>query len=110
MDSIRGLKGEMKLQVGTRIFANKDGEILALLGAYESDHATPRPHAEGFVCIDLDFHSYDWSAEEIIGINMETMTPIFKKIPKPETEEQRRIRELEDALLLATDDQEGGIL
>ncbi|MFY0521320.1 hypothetical protein ACOMCU_26370 [Lysinibacillus sp. UGB7] len=97
-------------QVGARIFANKDGQLLATIGQYEGESVIPKPHAEGVVCIDLDYNAYDWDTEEIIGVDMETMTPIIKKLPILETDEQRRIRELEDTLLLQANSENGGIL
>lgn len=46
----------------------------------------------------------------IVGVNVETRQAILEELPVVESEEQRRIRELEDELLLQADAELGGIL
>lgn len=62
--------------------------------------------------VDLDVNSYDPTKVFIASINPETKEPVFEAYPVPElTEEQLRIKQLEeDILLLQTDAKEGGIL
>ncbi|KUF37446.1 hypothetical protein [Lysinibacillus sp. F5] len=62
--------------------------------------------------VDLEVKSYDSMKCFISSINRETKEPIFEFYPVAEsTEEQLRIKELEDdILLLKTDSEVGGIL
>lgn len=62
--------------------------------------------------VDLDVNSYDPTKVFIASINPETKEPIFEAYPVPEpTEEQLKIKKLEeDILLLKTDSDTGGLL
>ncbi|HBF4017327.1 TPA: hypothetical protein KOQ14_004074, partial [Clostridioides difficile] len=46
----------------------------------------------------------------IIGINIETKEPILEEIPIFVTEEEKRIQELENQLLIAENEKVGGLL
>ncbi|GLC88710.1 hypothetical protein [Lysinibacillus piscis] len=95
------------MQVGNRIYYNAStGNILFTAGEINNAEA-PRDVDEIVEFIDVDYGSIDYSKNMIIGIDMENRVPILQPI---ENEEQRRIRELEDALLLAADAENGGIL
>lgn len=61
--------------------------------------------------IDLEVNSYDHTKVFIASINPETKEPVFEAYPTQATEDQMRIKQLEeDVLLLQTDANEGGIL
>lgn len=62
--------------------------------------------------IEVPYGSIDYNKYFIKGINPETLEPILEAYPEPEpTEEQVKIKELEeDILLLQTDSLVGGIL
>lgn len=62
--------------------------------------------------IEVPCGSIDYNKYFIKGINHETLEPILEAYPEPEpTEEQVKIKELEEnILLLQTDANEGGIL
>ncbi len=64
------------------------------------------------VYVDLEKKLYDPSKVFVASINPETKEPVFETYPVPEpTEEQLRLKQLEeDILLLQTDAQVGGIL
>ena len=60
--------------------------------------------------IEIEFGAIDYRRYYISGVNIETKLPIIKPLEGAESPEQKRIRELEDLLLLATDIESGGIL
>ena len=97
------------IEVGWRIIFDQDGDIIHLEGEYAGD-MLPRKELTRISYIDLDYGAVDLSKYDIIGVDVTTNNPILREIPTYETEEQRRIRELEDALLLAADAETGGIL
>lgn len=97
----------MILERGNRIFYYGDGEIILQTGEANGDIL---PHNENTVkYIDLEYGAVDYSKNKIIGVDVNTRQPILEAIDN-ETDEQKRIRELEDALLLAADAETGGIL
>lgn len=95
------------LERGNRVFYYESGEIILQTGESTGDLL---PHSDNEVrYIDLQYGSIDYSKFKIVGIDVETLQPILEAINN-ETEEQKRIRELEDALLLSADAETGGIL
>jgi len=99
----------MVQHVGNRIIADQDGEIIFMTGEMSGD-VLPRKEITELHCIDLGYGAIDFSTHKIIGINIETKEPIIETLSTTETDEQRRIRELEDALLLQAENEIGGIL
>lgn len=97
------------LKVGQRIICDQDGEIITILSEMEG-HVLPRKEITSLHSIDLEFGSADIRKFNITGVDMKTMQPILEQFPINETEEQKRIRELEDALLLQAETDLGGIL
>ena len=94
------------MPVGNRIYHNQHGRILFIAGEInEAD--TPRDENEIVSFIDVEYGSIDYYKTMIVGVDVEKKTVILEPI---ETEEQRRIRELEDALLLQAENEVGGIL
>ncbi|SPT98435.1 Uncharacterised protein [Lysinibacillus capsici] len=96
-------------QVGCRIICDQDGEVIHIIGEMQGD-VLERKEIVKLSCIDIEFGAIDFKKYQIVSINMDTLEPVLKEIIIPETEEQRRIRELEDALLLQADEETGGIL
>ena len=96
------------MAVGTRIIFTSDGEIIEVYGDMEGG-VTDRPQWSQLDYIDIDYGQVNLLTHRVIGVDVETRQPILEAIDN-ETEEQKRIRELEDALLLAADAEMGGIL
>ncbi|HFL3644376.1 TPA: hypothetical protein ACG3QM_003986, partial [Clostridioides difficile] len=59
---------------------------------------------------DIKYGSIDYTKNRIIGINIETKQPILEEIPVFITEEEKRIQELENQILLNENEKVGGIL
>ncbi|HBF6077987.1 TPA: hypothetical protein KOS31_004022, partial [Clostridioides difficile] len=60
--------------------------------------------------IDVEYGSIDYTRNRIIGINIETKEPILEEIPTFISDEEKRIQELENQLLIAENEKVGGIL
>ncbi|HBF8743971.1 TPA: hypothetical protein KO112_002883, partial [Clostridioides difficile] len=56
------------------------------------------------------YGSVDYTKSRIVGINIETKEPILEEMPVYLTEEEKRIQELENQLLIAENEKVGGIL
>ncbi|MDI2800058.1 hypothetical protein QJL45_18320, partial [Clostridioides difficile] len=59
---------------------------------------------------DIPYGSIDYTKNRIIGINIETKEPILEEIPVFISEEEKRIQELENQILLNENEKVGGIL
>lgn len=94
---------------GPRVICDQDGEIICIIHQMAGD-VLPHKKITSLHHIDLEYDALDFSTHQIVGVDVETMKPILEEIPVPENEEQRKIRELEDALLLQADNDIGGIL
>ncbi len=97
------------MQLGNRIIYNQDGEILFQMGEMQGD-VLPRKEINELHFIDLEYGEVDTQMHRIVGIDIATNKPILEVLEVIETEEQKLIRELEDALLLSADAEMGGIL
>ena len=97
------------MQVGNRIICDQDGEIIFQTGEMQGDVLARKEITELHV-VDLEFGVINPLTHRIVGIDVETKRPILETVEIVESEEQKRIRELEDALLLAADAETGGIL
>ncbi|WP_107572489.1 hypothetical protein [Clostridioides difficile] len=60
--------------------------------------------------IELPYGSIDYTRNRLIGINVETKEPILEEIPVYVSEEEKRIQELENQILIAENEKVGGIL
>ncbi|EQH25431.1 hypothetical protein C4256_06105 [Clostridioides difficile] len=60
--------------------------------------------------LDVEFGSIDYSKQYIESINPITKEPILKDIPIYLSEEEKRIQELENQLLIAENEKVGGLL
>ncbi|HBF1316302.1 TPA: hypothetical protein KOY96_001598 [Clostridioides difficile] len=60
--------------------------------------------------VDIPYGSIDYTRNRIIGINIETKEPILEEIPTFISDEEKRIQELENQILLNENEKVGGIL
>ncbi|MCP3286730.1 hypothetical protein NAU90_18580, partial [Clostridioides difficile] len=60
--------------------------------------------------VEIKYNSIDYSKYRIIGINVETKEPVLEEIKVELTEEEKRIQELENQILIAENEKVGGIL
>lgn len=97
-------------EVGCRIIFDQDGEIIHIIGEAKGD-ILERKNIEKLYHIDLEYGAIDLLKYNITGIDMITMQPIIEAIEVPITEEEIRIKELEeDIKLLQADANLGGLL
>ncbi|HBF6355201.1 TPA: hypothetical protein KOT11_000318 [Clostridioides difficile] len=61
-------------------------------------------------CIDIEYGSIDYTRNRITSINIENKQPILEEIPIYLTEEEKRIQELENQILIAENEKVGGLL
>ncbi|HBG3352689.1 TPA: hypothetical protein KQB22_003955, partial [Clostridioides difficile] len=60
--------------------------------------------------VDVPYGSVDYTKSRIVGINIETKEAILEEIPVYLTEEEKRIQELENQLLISENEKSGGLL
>lgn len=58
--------------------------------------------------IDIDYGSVDYTKNRITGINIETKQPILEEIPVYVSKAEKEKQELENQLLLLTNQEIGG--
>ncbi|HBG5345296.1 TPA: hypothetical protein KQG29_002690 [Clostridioides difficile] len=92
-----------------RIICDQTGKILLQTGEATGDILEHDTITE-LHCIDVEYGSIDYTKNRIIGINVETKEPILEEIPVYLTEEEKRIQELENQILIAENEKVGGIL
>ncbi|EIS9703713.1 hypothetical protein [Clostridioides difficile] len=92
-----------------RIIYDQTGKILLQTGEATGDILEHDTITE-LHYIDVEYGSIDYTRNRIIGINTETKQPILEEIPIFISEEEKRIRELENQLLIAENEKVGGIL
>ncbi|WP_394904331.1 hypothetical protein [Clostridioides difficile] len=92
-----------------RIICDQIGKILLQTGEATGDILEHDIITE-LHCIDIPYGSIDYTKNRIIGINIETKEPILEEIPIFVTEEEKRIQELENQLLIAENEKVGGLL
>ncbi|EGT3754256.1 TPA: hypothetical protein KOS67_003703 [Clostridioides difficile] len=92
-----------------RIIYDQTGKILLQTGEATGDILQHDTITE-LHCIDVEYGSIDYTKNRIIGINIETKEPILEEIPIFVTEEEKRIQELENQLLIAENEKVGGLL
>ena len=97
------------MNIGDRIFYDQDGQVIARMGEMQGD-VLPRKEVTNIHFVDLEFGTINTQTHKIVGIDVETKKPILEEVPQILTPDQQRIKELEDALLLAADAEMGGIL
>ncbi|HFL2524691.1 TPA: hypothetical protein ACG3IY_001155 [Clostridioides difficile] len=92
-----------------RIIYDQTGKILLQTGEATGDVLEHDTITE-LHCIDIEYGSIDYTKNRITGINIETKEPILEEIPIFVTEEEKRIQELENQILIAENEKVGGIL
>ncbi|MCC0744762.1 hypothetical protein KGF43_19915 [Clostridioides sp. ZZV14-6044] len=92
-----------------RIICDQTGKILLQTGEATGD-VLPHDEITELHCIDVLYGSIDYTRNRIVGINIETKQPILEEIPVFITEEEKRIQELENQILIAENEKVGGIL
>lgn len=97
------------MQIGNRIIYDQEGRIIFQTGEREGIVVANTEITE-LHFIDLDYGVIDRRTHVITGVDVVTKQPLLEVIKVHESSEQIRIRELEDALLIAADAETGGIL
>ena len=92
-----------------RIIYDQTGKILLQTGEATGDILEHDTITE-LHYIDVEYGSIDYTRNRIIGINIETKEPILEEIPVFISEEEKRIQELENQLLIAENEKVGGLL
>lgn len=95
------------IEVGRRIFFDEEGEIIFYEGQSKGN-VPERKNIKKIEYIDLEYDYVDYDKYKIIGIDVGTKQPILEEIPICMSEEEKRIQELENQLLLAVDKELGG--
>ncbi|MCC0764277.1 hypothetical protein IR151_14845 [Clostridioides sp. ES-S-0006-03] len=96
------------MEIGRRIIFDQDGEIIAIYGEMEGD-VIPRKAISKIDYIDIPFKSIADNCY-IEKIDVVNNVPIIKEIKRELTEEQKRIQELENQILLNENEKVGGLL
>ncbi|WP_107838976.1 hypothetical protein [Metasolibacillus meyeri] len=95
------------MNIGNRVYYNiQSGNVIFSTGEIHNG-VKPREENEEVGYIDINYGAIDYAKSMIVGIDVETRQPILEMV---ESEQDKRIRELEDELLLAADAENGGIL
>ncbi|MDV9236501.1 hypothetical protein RZ870_018795 [Clostridioides difficile] len=97
------------MERGNRIIYDQTGKILLQTGEATGD-VLEHDEITELHCIDIEYGSIDYNKNRIIGINIETKEPILEEIPVFISEEEKRIQELENQILLNENEKVGGIL
>lgn len=92
-----------------RIIYNQDGKILLQTGEAIGDVSEHDTITE-LHYLDIEFGSIDYSKQYIESINPTTKELILKDIPIYLSEEEKRIQELENQILLNENEKVGGLL
>ncbi|HBG5075040.1 TPA: hypothetical protein KQF75_003825 [Clostridioides difficile] len=92
-----------------RIICDQTGKILLQTGEATGD-VLEHDEITELHCIDVPYGSIDYIKNRIVGINIETKEPILEEIPIFVTEEEKRIQELENQILIAENEKVGGLL
>ncbi|MFN1910881.1 hypothetical protein ACK2FV_15485 [Clostridioides difficile] len=92
-----------------RIIYDQTGKILLQTGEATGDILEHDTITE-LHYIDVEYGSIDYTRNRIIGINIETKEPILEEIPVFISEEEKRIQELENQILLNENKKVGGLL
>lgn len=91
------------MQIGNRIFYDsKDGEILYQTGDSAGGGVIPHKKITSVDYVDLEYGAIDLSKFRIIAIDTVSKNPILEDVPQLLTEEQQRILELENELLITS--------
>ncbi|HBG0093262.1 TPA: hypothetical protein KPB79_003744, partial [Clostridioides difficile] len=89
-----------------RIICDQTGKILLQTGEATGDILEHDEITE-LHFVDIPYGSVDYTKSRIVGINIETKEPILEEMPVYLTEEEKRIQELENQLLIAENEKVG---
>ncbi|HBF4252300.1 hypothetical protein [Clostridioides difficile] len=92
-----------------RIICDQTGKILLQTGEATGD-VLPHDEITELSFLDIEYGSIDYSKQYIESINPITKELILKDIPIYLSEEEKRIQELENQLLIAENEKVGGLL
>ena len=92
-----------------RIICDQTGKILLQTGEATGDILEHDEITE-LHFVDIPYGSVDYTKSRIVSINIETKEPILEEIPVFVSEEEKRIQELENQLLIAENEKVGGLL
>ncbi|WP_461193974.1 hypothetical protein CDIF100009_02773 [Clostridioides difficile] len=92
-----------------RIIYDQTGKILLQTGEATGE-VLPHDNITELSFLDIEYGSIDYSKQYIESINPITKEPILKDIPIYLSEEEKRIQELENQLLIAENEKVGGLL
>lgn len=92
-----------------RIICDQTGKILLQTGEATGDILEHDEITE-LHFVDIPYGSVDYTKSRIVSINIETKEPILEEIPVFVSEEEKRIQELENQILIAENEKVGGIL
>ncbi|HHY0047702.1 TPA: hypothetical protein ACVT6Z_001287 [Clostridioides difficile] len=97
------------MEVGKLIIYDNKGKILFQSGEGKGD-LIPYDKNMKVDWLEIKYNSIDYSRYRIVSINVETREPILEEIKVELTEEEKRIQELENQLLIAENEKVGGLL
>ncbi|EGT4836539.1 hypothetical protein I4P46_02405 [Clostridioides difficile] len=92
-----------------RIIYDQTGKILLQTGEATGE-VLPHDNITELSFLDIEYGSIDYSKQYIESINPTTKELILKDIPIYLSEEEKRIQELENQILIAENEKVGGIL
>lgn len=92
-----------------RIIYDQTGKILLQTGEATGDVLEHDTITELYY-VDIEYGSVDYTKNRITDINIETKQPILEEIPVYITDEEKRIQELENQILLNENEKVGGLL
>ncbi|MBG0220003.1 hypothetical protein I4O96_13175 [Clostridioides difficile] len=92
-----------------RIIYDQTGKILLQTGEATGDVLEHDTITELYY-VDIEYGSIDYTKNRITSINIETKQPILEEIPVYITDEEKRIQELENQILLNENEKVGGLL
>ncbi|HBH4065344.1 TPA: hypothetical protein ACKOLO_003187 [Clostridioides difficile] len=97
------------MNVPNRVIYDQTGRIIFETGESCGD-VLPHDKITELHYIDVEYGSIDYTRNRIVGINIETKEPILEEIPVFVSEEEKRIQELENQLLISENEKVGGLL
>lgn len=97
------------MEVGKLIIYDDKGKILFQSGEGKGD-LIPYDKNMKVDWLEIKYNSIDYSRYRIVSINVETREPILEVIKVELTEEEKRIQELENQILLNENEKVGGLL
>ncbi|MCC0646598.1 MULTISPECIES: hypothetical protein [unclassified Clostridioides] len=97
------------MNVPNRVIYDQTGKIIFETGESCGD-VLPHNKITELHYIDIPYGSIDYIKNRITSINIETKQPILEEIPIYVSDEEKRIQELENQILIAENEKVGGIL